>query len=257
MTQPAPHEQGDDDQGASAERLPAAPEPPPIRASDAEREQVAEVVRQAVSDGRLTIVEGDERLRDVYAARFRRDLTPVTADLGPVPAPPGEAAAPVRRPLGRLDRPSSTTSVAVLSGVQKRGEWTPGHTHRVLAFWGGAELTFRDARLDDAGLTIGAIAIMGGVNLDLRGIPAGVEVTVQAVAIMGGVDVTVDPETTVVEDGFGFMGAFDDGSGAPRGTGGPRVRVTGLAFMGGVSVARKPLALDGRGGRDDPDQLER
>ncbi|GLZ48602.1 hypothetical protein Acsp06_47870 [Actinomycetospora sp. NBRC 106375] len=251
MTQPAPHEQGDDDQGASAERLPAPPDPPPIRASDAEREQVAEVVRQAVSDGRLTIVEGDERLRDVYAARFRRDLTPVTADLGPVPS--GETA-PARRPLGRLDRPSSTTSVAVLSGVQKRGDWTPGHTHRVLAFWGGADLTFRDARLDDAGLVIGAIAIMGGVNLDLRGIPAGVEVTVQAVAIMGGVDVTVDPETTVVEDGFGFMGAFDDGSGPPRGSDGPRVRVTGLAFMGGVSVSRKPLALDGR---DDPDQLER
>ena len=252
MTQPAPHEQGDDDQGASAENRPATPEPPPVRASDAEREQVAEVVRQAVSDGRLTIVEGDERLRDAYAARFRRDLTPVTADLGPVPAPSGDTD-PARRPLGRIDRPSSTTSVAVLSGVQKRGEWTPGHTHRVLAFWGGAELTFRDARLDDAGLTIGAIAIMGGVNLDLRGVPAGVEVTVQAVAIMGGVDVTVDPETTVVEDGFGFMGAFDDGSGPPRHADGPRVRVTGLALMGGVSVSRKPLSIDGR----DPDQLER
>jgi hypothetical protein len=230
--------------GPDPERRPAVtPDPPPMRASDAEREQVAEIVRRAVSDGRLTIVEGDERLRDVYAATFRRDLEPVTADLEPLPGTPSPS--PAHRPLGHLDRPSSTFSVAVLSGVQKRGEWTPGHAHRVIAFWGGAELSFTDARLDDAGLTIDALAIMGGVNLDLRGIPAGVEVTVRAVAIMGGVDVTVDPDTTVVEDGFGFMGAFEDGSGPAKSAGGPRVRVTGLALMGGVSVNRKRLEITG------------
>jgi hypothetical protein len=252
MTQPAPGQQGDDDQGASAERLPSRPEPPPIRASDAERERVAEVVRQAVTDGRLTIVEGDERLRDVYAARFRRDLEPLTADLAPLPAD-GAAAAPVRRPLGRLDRPDATTSVAVLSGVQKRGGWTPGHTHRVVAFMGGAELAFRDARLDDAGLTLACVAVMGGIDLDLRGIPAGVAVTVQVVAIMGGVDVKVDQDTTVIEEGVGLLGAFDDGSGPPRRHDGPRVRITGVAFMGGVSVSRKPGGLRrGEGG----DQIE-
>ena len=228
------------------ERSPAeTPGPPPMRASDTEREQVAEVVRQAVADGRLTIVEGDERLRDVYAAIHRRDLEPVTADLQPTEP----SSSPVRRPVGRLDRPPSTISVAVLSGVTKRGDWTPGHTHRVIAFWGGAELYFRDARVDDAGLIIGAIAIMGGVTIDLRGIPAGVEVTIQAVAIMGGIDVTVDPGTTVVEDGFGFMGAFEDGSGSPTSGDGARVRVTGLALMGGVSVNRKPLEIEGSDGR--------
>ena len=236
MSEPGPDESSD------AERSPAVPGPPPMRASDADREQVAEVVRQAVSDGRLTIVEGDERLRDVYAAVYRRDLAPVTADLQPVDSAP---PSPARRPPGSLDRPASSTSVAVLSGVTKRGDWTPGHTHRVIAFWGGAELYFRDARLDEAGLSIGAIAIMGGVTIDLRGIPAGVEVTIQAVAIMGGIDVTVDPDTTVVEDGVGFMGAFEDGSGPARRADGPRVRVTGLALMGGVSVDRKPLELEG------------
>jgi hypothetical protein len=240
MTQPAPGEQGDDDQGASAEHLPATPAPPPVRASDAERERVAEVVRQAVADGRLTIVEGDERLRDVYAARFRRDLEPLTEDLAPLPAD-GATSPPVPRPLGRLDRPDATTSVAVLSGVQKRGEWTPGRTHRVVAFMGGAELAFRDARLDDAGLALGCVAIMGGIDLDLRGIPAGVEVTVQVVAVMGGVDVEVDQDTTVIEEGVGLLGAFDDGSGPPQRPGGPRVRIRGLALMGGVSVSRKTI----------------
>lgn len=218
-----------------------------MRASDADREHVAEVVRAAVSDGRLTLVEGDERLRDVYAARFRRDLEPITADLGPTETSPAPttASAPVGRPLGRIDRPSTSWSVAVLSGAQKRGEWTPGHTHSVVAFWGGAQLAFRDARIDDAGLTVAAVAIMAGIEIDLRGIPAGVEVTVQAVAIMAGIEVVVDQDTRVEEGGVGFLGAFEDASGAPRGTSGPRVRVRGVALLGGVSVSRKPLALGG------------
>ena len=228
----------------------ARSDPPPMRASDADREHVAEVVRTAVSDGRLTLVEGDERLRDVYAARFRRDLEPITADLGPTgdttPArTSGTSVAPARRPLGRLDRPSTSWSVAVLSGAQEHGEWTPGRTHTVVAFWGGAELSFRDARIDEAGLTVAAVAIMAGVSIDLRGVPAGVEITVQAVAIMAGIDVVVDPDTRVEQGGSGFLGAFEDGSGAPRRADGPRVRVTGVALLGGVSVSRKPLAIEG------------
>jgi Domain of unknown function (DUF1707) len=251
MSHPGPDETPPDEQGANEpSRPPTAPvepvAPPPMRASDADREHVAEVVRTAVSDGRLTLVEGDERLREVYAARFRRDLEPITADLGPTgeatPAVP--AAAPARRPLGHVERPSTSWSVAVLSGAQKRGEWTPGHTHSVLAFWGGADLSFRDARIDDAGLEIAAVAIMGGIQIDLRGIPAGAEVTVRAVAIMGGIEVVVDPDTRVEEGGVGLLGAFEDGSGRPRGTSGPRVRVVGVALLGGVSVSRKPLAVE-------------
>jgi hypothetical protein len=259
MSHPGADDPTPDEQGANEpSRPPTAPvepfAPPPMRASDADREHVAEIVRTAVSDGRLTLVEGDERLRDVYAARFRRDLEPITADLAitgeSTPAVPD--AAPARRPLGHIERPSTSWSVAVLSGVQKRGEWTPGRTHGVIAFWGGAELSFRDARFDDAGLTVTAVAIMAGVEIDLRGIPAGVEVTVQAVAIMAGIEVVVDPDTRVEERGFGFLGAFDDGSGPARGTSGPRVRVQGVALMGGVSVTRKPLALDGGDGPDRP-----
>ena len=93
MSEPASDDQTPDEQGANApSRPPAVPaEPPPIRASDAEREQVAEVVRTAVADGRLTMVEGDERQRDAYAAIFRRDLTPITADLQPIGDPPHRA----------------------------------------------------------------------------------------------------------------------------------------------------------------------
>jgi hypothetical protein len=52
-----------------------------VRASDAEREAIAEAIRTAVSDGRLNLEEGDERLATLYATKFRDELGPLTADL--------------------------------------------------------------------------------------------------------------------------------------------------------------------------------
>ena len=52
-----------------------------LRTSDTEREQVAEILRAAMTEGRLTLEEGEERLGAVYAAKFRDELAPLTADL--------------------------------------------------------------------------------------------------------------------------------------------------------------------------------
>jgi hypothetical protein len=61
----------------------------PVRASDAEREQAAELLRAGYADGRLTGDELDERLAAGYAAKTRADLRSLTSDL------PGTAAAVV------------------------------------------------------------------------------------------------------------------------------------------------------------------
>jgi hypothetical protein len=52
-----------------------------VRASDDEREQWATMLRAAMTEGRLTLAEGEERLAAAYAARFRDELNPLTADL--------------------------------------------------------------------------------------------------------------------------------------------------------------------------------
>jgi hypothetical protein len=52
-----------------------------VRASDGEREQVAQVLRAAMTEGRLTLEEGEERLAQVYAATYRDELTPLVRDL--------------------------------------------------------------------------------------------------------------------------------------------------------------------------------
>ncbi len=51
------------------------------RASDADRERVADRLRRALDEGRLTVTEFDERTRAAYAARTYGELDELTTDL--------------------------------------------------------------------------------------------------------------------------------------------------------------------------------
>ncbi|MGH3154522.1 MAG: DUF1707 SHOCT-like domain-containing protein [Streptosporangiaceae bacterium] len=53
----------------------------PIRASDQERESVVNVLRDAFTDGRLTLDEFEERTAAAYGAKTWADLRELTADL--------------------------------------------------------------------------------------------------------------------------------------------------------------------------------
>jgi len=55
--------------------------PTRIRTSDAEKERFADVLRNAVTEGRLTLEEGDERLATLYAATYRDELPGLLSDL--------------------------------------------------------------------------------------------------------------------------------------------------------------------------------
>ena len=68
---------------------------PHLRASDADRTAVADVLGGHMSAGRLTVAEYDERLAGAYAARTYGELAALTADL-PAPEIPAAAAS---RPL--------------------------------------------------------------------------------------------------------------------------------------------------------------
>jgi len=54
---------------------------PRLRASDVERTETVEVLQGAMARGLLTHEEGDERMAAAFAARFRDQLPPLTADL--------------------------------------------------------------------------------------------------------------------------------------------------------------------------------
>jgi hypothetical protein len=194
-----------------------------MRASDADREHVAQVLREATGQGRLTFDELEERLTRTYAAKTYADLEEVTHDL---PGPRVQAPATVGRGTFPAERfggsPGSKAAVAVMSGARRSGPWVVPPMFTAFAFMGGVELDLRQARFGQREVTIQAYTFMGGVT------------------IITGEDVEVDVS------GFGFMGGFEHGASGPGAPGAPRVRITGFAFMGGVDVRRRPLP----GGRD-------
>ncbi|MBO0786266.1 MAG: DUF1707 and DUF2154 domain-containing protein [Actinobacteria bacterium] len=190
-----------------------------LRVSDAEREQAAEIVRAALADGRLRLDELDERLTRVYAAVTYGDLEAVTADLpGPGVAPSVPAAAG-RFPPDRIGgTPSASVSVAILSGARRTGHWVVPPRYTAVAIMGGVELDLRQARFSQPEVTIVVFALCGGVNI------------------------TVPEDIDVDVSGVGIMGGFDSRANGPGVPGAPRLRVVGFALMGGAGVVRKPRA---------------
>ncbi|MDG9720385.1 DUF1707 domain-containing protein [Streptomyces sp. DH24] len=196
---------------------------PELRASDADRERVAEILRDALAEGRLDMAEFEERLEATYGARTYGELAPLTRDL-PAPGVAPPVAAPHKAPegagswAGRIvgGDGASGTAVGVLSGFQRKGRWTVPRRLNCFAFWGGGELDLREANFADREVVINCVAVMGGVHVI---VPPGVEVAVRGVGIMGGFDQR--------EDGV----AGDPGA--------PRVIIKGFAFWGGVGVDRK------------------
>jgi hypothetical protein len=197
---------------------PAVPDPQHLRASDADRERIAEKLREAAGDGRLTMDELDERLDAVYAAKTYAELAPITNDLpdsgsGQVPAPSRSSAGKVRKYGGE---PTSRTAVAILGGFSRKGGWVVPKIFNAFMFMGGGEIDVREAQFSAP------------------------EVSIHVVAIMGGCEITVPEDATVHITGIGIMGGFDH---SPSGTGspdGPVINITGVAIMGGVEVTRKP-----------------
>lgn len=182
---------------------------PELRASDADRERVALVLRDALESGRLSVHEFDERLVAVYEARTHAELAPITRDL---PEPSG-ADLPAKREASAV-KPSSR-AIAVMSGFDRKGPWRVPKRFSATAFWGGGTIDLREAHFD------------------------GDEVVIRCFAIMGGVEVIVPPDIEVDVRGTGLMGGFDHGASGPGEPGKTRVVVTGLAFWGGVDVRRK------------------
>jgi Domain of unknown function (DUF1707)/Cell wall-active antibiotics response 4TMS YvqF len=177
---------------------------PELRASDADRERVAEQLRQNLVAGRLTLDELSDRLDTAYAAKTHGELEAVTRDL---PAEP--ASTPSRRE-------PTNWSVAVMGHVERKSRWR----------------VERETR---------AVAVMGSVVLDLRKAElAGDEVVITAVAIMGSVEIVVPPGIEVDVAGFAFMGSREERvADVPVLPGTPVVRVRGYALMGSVEVRSK------------------
>lgn len=213
-----------------------------VLATDTERDQAIDRLRQACLDGRLTLAEYSQRLDKALTARTRGDLNALLADLA-VPAsqtsPPPSTS--VRKPTRFV--------LAVFGSARQAGRWLAGRRIVAVSVLGSSSLDLRSARLDGAATEIIAVAIFGSVRVV---VPPGAEVDCDGLAIFGhrgNVDKSKD-------DLFGFgqlyrrhrhrWHDFDDEEKAERaappvsrdtGDDAPLVRVRAYALFGSVEIA--------------------
>jgi hypothetical protein len=204
------------------------PDSPAMRASDADRERAAALLRDSAADGRLTVEELTERLEQAWTAKTLERLSELTADVDRGEQPLADPA-----PAPRMRRMKATSwLVAVMGGTSRKGRWRADRRVRAIAVMGGCDIDLRNAELEGGEVTITAIAVMGGIDIC---VPEGVAVEVGGLVLMGGKDVKVE--------------------GMPR-PGAPLVRVNAIGLMGAVSV-HTPKRRRSERDRDDADAVER
>jgi Domain of unknown function (DUF1707)/Cell wall-active antibiotics response 4TMS YvqF len=189
-----------------------------MRASDADRDRVADQLREALAEGRLSAEEHAERLDAVYQAKTYAELAPIVHDL---PATGGVRPPDVAQSGGpeiRDDLPSphagTPNIVAVFGGAERNGRWLVSPETTIVAVFGGVELDLRQAVLSQREVTINVVTVMGGVNIV---VPPGVRVTNSIAAVFGGASVPSDDVDV------------------PNAV----IRLTGFTLFGGVNVERR------------------
>jgi uncharacterized protein DUF1707 len=170
---------------------------PELRASDAERERAADVLRVAASEGRLNLDELEDRLGSAYDVRTHTELDRLVADvsparLGQVAAAPGhQGGLTVNGGPG-----GERWLISIMSGHERAGRWRIGPRCTVLNFMGGSDIDLNDAELADPVTRLNVYSILGGAEVR---VPDGVEVQVTNFALMGGNGVQLGDEVTPAE----------------------------------------------------------
>ncbi|HEY2127339.1 MAG TPA: DUF1707 domain-containing protein [Streptosporangiaceae bacterium] len=126
--------------------------PGELRASYADRDRVAEQLRIAAGDGRLTAEELDLRLERALTARTYAELTVLTRDL---PAVGGMAGPP--RELVRIDCGSGH--------AERTGRWVVPRRIEVRVRSGSARLDFTEAIITQPSVEIAAEVRSGSLTL--------------------------------------------------------------------------------------------
>ncbi|MGW2040656.1 DUF1707 SHOCT-like domain-containing protein [Streptomyces virginiae] len=199
------------------EKHPAAPAPAPagLRASDADRDRIAQILGDAVAEGRLTAEEHSERLDTLYAVKTVGELEALVRDL-PAPAGAHAPSASASSYAGAAG-PAAETIVAVCSSSSRKGRWRPGaHTR--------------------------AVSVMGDITIDLTQAVFEQQVTeINVTCVLGNVEVLVPENVTLRGYGSGVLGNFEV-RGMSRGETDPQapvVIVRGFSLLGNIEARPK------------------
>ncbi|MEU1473424.1 DUF1707 domain-containing protein [Streptomyces sp. NPDC005761] len=187
----------------------ARAEPDVIRASDADRDRIADILREAMAEGRLTADEHAERVDAVYRAKTVGELEPLVRDL---PAPGG-----VPRAAASYDRASEVPTgpadnlVAIFSSATRKGRWRVGGRTNAFSLFGSVEIDLTEALFGQRLTVINATSIFGSV--DIR-VPENISLRGNGTGVFGSFEVatleSADPEAPVVAvNGYSVFGSVE------------------------------------------------
>lgn len=184
-----------------------------LRASDAERDQAAAMLSDAMAEGRLTAEEHSDRLNAIYAAKTRADIVPLLDDL------PGHGAAlaPASPPRALVPSGPVNRIRAILSGASRKGVWHVEPVTDIVTVLGSVELDFREAVLP------------------------GQEVNLKLTCVLGSVEVIVPPEMRVIDSGSDVLSGREITGNTEESVqpDAPVLRITGTTVLSGIEVKRK------------------
>jgi hypothetical protein len=195
-----------------AQQPDTAPRAAELRASDADRDRVADLLREALAEGRLTADEHAERVEGVLAAKTVGELEVFIQDL-PIAHQrrAAHASAPNRPTAGAIPVDPDDNVVAVFSAAVRKGRWRTGRRIHAYAVFGSVEIDLSEALFDHQQVVIKAFSVFGSVdirvpeNVSLRGMGGGVLGTFEVDTL----DAADDEAPVVYVDGWAVLGTVE------------------------------------------------
>ncbi|GHI05256.1 hypothetical protein Scel_35770 [Streptomyces cellostaticus] len=152
-----------------------------LRASDADRDRVADILHEALAEGRLTADEHAERVEGVLSAKTVGELEVFIRDLPAAQRPnPAYTAVPSRPTPGAIPVEADANVVAVFSSAVRRGRWRAGRRLHAYSVFGSVEIDLSEAIFEYQQVVIKAVSVFGDIqirvpeNVSLRGTGGGV-----------------------------------------------------------------------------------
>lgn len=176
-----------------------------IRASDADRDRIADILRDALAEGRLDAEEHSERIDAVYRAKTVGELEPLVRDLPSTrrrPDPTAYVYGP-EEPAGPAEN-----LIAVFSSSTRKGRWRVGRRTNAFSLFGNIEIDLTEALFEQRLTVINATSIFG--NVEVR-VPENISLRGSGTGFFGNFDVltleAADPEApVVVVNGYSVFG---------------------------------------------------
>ncbi|HWG27173.1 DUF1707 domain-containing protein [Actinospica sp.] len=148
---------------------------PELRASHADRDRIAEQLRVAAGDGRLTMEELDERLEKALNARTGSELAVLVTDLPAISAGSALAVSAEPKELARIEVSSGSAA--------REGRWVVPRAIEVKAGSGSVKLDLTEAVLTGPTLQIDATVRSGSLTIVTK---PGIEVVMDEVSVSSG-----------------------------------------------------------------------